>query len=125
MSCDCLSTMLSNSFRHSSFPSPRASIYLSALPFTPEHSLVSEKFCAMFPNTLIISDSRPSQWPTNIFVAEHHKGHVLCIVRSLDEKTFASISASSQQCVTVYVCDSEIGHCISGPFELRGLDLSD
>ena len=58
----------------------------------------------------------------NIFVAEHHKGHVLCIVRSLDEKTFASIS---QQCVTVYVCDSETGHCISGPFELRGLDPSD
>ena len=38
------------------------------------------------------------------------------------------ISVPLQQCATVYVCDSETGHCISGPFELKiyvigGLDL--
>ena len=100
-------------------------IYLSALPFTFERSLVDEKFRPRFPN---ISDSRPSQWPMIIFTAEHNKQPVECIVRSPDEKTFTSISVPLQQCATVYVCDSETGHCISGPFELKiyvigGLDL--
>jgi len=53
-----------------------------------------------------------------VFVAEHHKNSVKCIVLSPDEKTFASISEDA----TMYVCDSETGHCISGPFELRNLD---
>jgi len=88
-------------------------IYLSALPFTPECSLVGENFCPRFPNTLTISDGRPSQWPKNIFVAEHHKNDgVECIVLSPDEKTFVSSGIT-----TSYVCDSETGHCISGPFE--------
>ena len=89
-------------------------IYLSALPFAPEHSLVAEIFCPRFPNTLTISDGRPSQWPMIVFVAEHHRDDVWCIVLSPDEKTFASISEHA----TMYVCDSETGHCISGPFEL-------
>jgi len=55
-----------------------------------------------------------------VFVAEHHKDVVKCIVLSLDEKTFASISINA----IMYVCDSETGHCISGPFELRNLDFS-
>ena len=93
-------------------------IYLSALPFTPERSLVGQKFCPRFPNTLTISDGRPSQWPKDIFVAEHHKDPVQCIVLSPDEKTFVSISSSSSSGITTsYVCDSETGHCISGPFE--------
>ena len=55
-----------------------------------------------------------------VFVAEHHKDEVNCIVLSPDEKTFASISARA----TMYVCDSETGHCISGPFKLRNPDFS-
>ena len=54
----------------------------------------------------------------NIFVAEHHKNSVRCIVLSPDEKTFASMSGDA----TMYVCDTETGHCISGPFKLRNLD---
>jgi len=91
-------------------------IYLSALPFTPERSLVGEKFRPTFPNTLTISDGRPSQWPKNIFVAEHDKDSVECYVLSLDEKTFVSTSLS-RPIITSYVCNSETGHCISGPFE--------
>jgi len=90
-------------------------IYLSALPFAPECSLVAKKFCPRFPNTLMISDGRPSQWPIINFVAEHHRSAVSCIVSSPDEKTFVSISSHA----TMYVCDSETGHCISGPFELE------
>ena len=97
-------------------------IYLSALPFTPERSLVGENFRPKFPNTLTISDGRPSQWTKNIFVAEHHGDSVECIVLSPDEKTFVSTSSSSSSSsdITIsYVCDSETGHCISGPFESK------
>ena len=63
----------------------------------------------------MISDGRPSQWPMTVFVAEHHKKWVKCIVLSPDEKTFASIADDA----AMYVCDSQTGHCISGPFDLR------
>ena len=62
-----------------------------------------------------MSDGRPSQWPKNIFVAEHHEDLVMCIVLSPDGKTF--VSTSSWHMTTSYVCDSETGHCISGPFK--------
>ena len=96
-------------------------IYLSALPFAPERSLVAEKFRSRLPNTLTISDGRPSQWPMIVFVAEHHKDPVRCIVSSSDDKTLASVSENG----IIYVCDSETGHCISGPFQLTNVDLSD
>jgi len=89
-------------------------VYISALPFAPEESLVSRKFCPRFPNTLAITQGKPSQWPMVEFTAEHHKDQVQCLVFSLDDSTFASISPQ-----TMYVCDSKTGHCISGPFELR------
>ena len=42
-----------------------------------------------------------------------------CIALSPDEKTFASISVSPEKFATLYICDSETGHCISGPFEFK------
>jgi len=89
-------------------------VYISALPFAPEESLVARKFCPRVPNTLAITQGKSSQWPTEIFTAEHHKDRVWHLVFSLDESTFASISPQ-----TMYVCNSGTGHCISGPFELR------
>jgi len=50
-----------------------------------------------------------------VFTAEHHKDRVRDLVFSPDESTFASISDDKIMCV----CDSETGHCISGPFQLR------
>jgi len=38
---------------------------------------------------------------------------------SPDEKTFVSTSLSLESKATTYVCDSETGHRISGPFELE------
>ena len=94
--------------------SQRAShVYLSALPFAPEQSHVARKFCPRVPNTLAITQGKPSQWPMVVFTAEHHKTLVDYMVLSPDESTFNSISPQ-----TVYVCDSETGHRISGPFEL-------
>jgi len=43
-----------------------------------------------------------------IFTAEHNKQPVECIVRSLDEKTFTSISVPSQQCA-IDLCDRRVG----------------
>ena len=86
-------------------------IYLSALPFAPEHSLVAQKFSSRFPNTLTVTEGRPAQWPFTLFTAEH-EGSVWCLVFSPDEKTFAFILYGN-----VYICDSETGHLISGPFE--------
>jgi len=88
-------------------------VYLSALPFAPEQSHVAKKFCPRFPNTLAITQGKPSQWPMVVFTAEHHNTRVWHMVFSLDESTFASISSQ-----TMYACDSETGHRISGPFEL-------
>jgi len=89
-------------------------VYISALPFAPEESLVARKFCPRFPNTLAITQGKPSHWSMVEFTAEHHKDPVRLMVFSPDERTFASISLQ-----TMYVCDSETGHCISGPFELH------
>jgi len=96
-------------------------IYLSALPFSPECSLVADKFCLRFPNTLKVIEGRPVQWPMTIFTAEHHSrmDSVKCIAFSPDEKTFASIS-TEVGVIIMYICDSETGHRISGPFESEG-----
>ena len=88
-------------------------VYLSALPFAPEQSHVARKFCPRVPGTLAITQGKPSQWPMVVFTAEHHNAPVLHVVFSLDESAFASISLQ-----TMYICDSETGHRISGPFEL-------
>jgi len=87
-------------------------IYLSALPFSPERSLVADKFYSRFPNTLKVTQGRPVQWSMTIFTAEHHNNPVKFIVFSPDGKTFVSISIGA-----IYICDSETGHSISGPFE--------
>ena len=93
-------------------------IYLSALPFSPERSLVANNFCSRFPNTLKIVEGKPVQWPMTIFTAEHHNDSVKSIVFSPDGKTFASISTRFMNDIAImYICDSETGYCISGPFE--------
>jgi len=92
-------------------------IYVSSLSFVPEQSLVAKKFCSKFPNTAVVTEGKPSHWPMVVFTAEHHKGAVNCVF-SPDESTFASISASGDGIGIMSLCDSETGHCISGPFEL-------
>jgi len=50
-----------------------------------------------------------------VFTAEHHDEELNNVIFSPDESAFASMSFSD-----MYVCDTETGHCISGPFELAG-----
>ena len=80
-------------------------IYVSSLSFAPEQSLVATEFRSRFPNTIVVTEGKPSQWPMTVFTAEHHKDGVHCLVFSPDESTFASISDDEIMCV----CDSEIG----------------
>jgi len=79
----------------------------------PEQSLVTTKFHSGFPNTIVVTEEKPSQWPMTVFTAEHHKDCVHHLVFSPDESTFASISFG-----TICVCDFETDHCISGSFQL-------
>jgi len=97
-------------------------IYVSSLSFAPEQSLVATKFRSRFPNTIVVTEGKPSQWPMTVFIAEHHKSPVYCMVLSPDENTFASISRTNHK-IIMCVCDSETGHCISGPFELPHNEL--
>ena len=90
-------------------------IYVSALSFAPKQSLVATKFRLGFPNIVAVTEGQPDQWPMVIFTAEHHKDDVYCIF-SPNQRTFASISAYNG--IIMCVCDSETGHCISGPFML-------
>ena len=97
-------------------------LYISALPFAPEQSRVARKFHSRFPNTLVVAEGKLSQWPMVVFTAEHHKDPVKYVSFSLDESTFVS-TLGLGRFQTVYVCDSETGHCISGPCELPNLGI--
>jgi len=88
-------------------------VYLSALPFAPEESHVARKFRLRFPNTFVVAQRKPSQWPMAVFTAEHHQYPVNDVAFSPDKSTFFSRSGD-----TVCICDSETGHCISGPFKM-------
>ena len=87
-------------------------VYLSALPFAPEESHVARKFSSRFPNTFMVTEGKASQWPTVAFTAEHHKGAVWNVAFSPDESTFSSRSEDA-----TYICDSETGRRILGPFD--------
>ena len=93
-------------------------VYLSALPFAPEKSHVARKFCLRFPNTFVVTEGKPNQWPMVVFTTEHQKYPVNEIAFSPDESTFSyqpghRYSSSGD---TTYICDSETGRCILGPF---------
>ena len=95
-----------------------AHVYLSALPFAPEQSHVARKFCLRFPNTLVVTQGKPSQWSMAVFTAEHLKEPVSNMAFSPDESTFLSGSQmiSPRLEGITYICDSETGRCISGLF---------
>jgi len=95
-----------------------AHVYLSALPFAPEQSHVARKFCLRFPNTLVVTQGKPSQWSMAVFTAEHLKEPVSDMAFSPDESIFlfeSQIISPRLEGVT-YICDSETGRCISGLF---------
>ena len=69
---------------------------------------------------LAVIEGRLAQWPFTLFIVEHDKGFVNCLIFSPDEKIFVFISSFHK----VYIYDSETGYLILGPFELKSLRYS-
>jgi WD40 repeat protein len=91
-------------------------IYISALPFTPEHTSIAKHFLPRFPHILALSIGKPTDWSPCVFTSEHHTHWVKFVAFSPDEKYFVSASEEKSVCV----CDSETGNLISGPFTSTG-----
>ncbi|KAF5343392.1 hypothetical protein D9756_011626 [Leucocoprinus leucothites] len=87
-------------------------IYLSALPFAPEESLVAKYFLPRFPQLLVLDTGKPNHWSSCVFVSEYHRHGITAIALSPDEKIFASGNEGGEICIW----DSETGILISGPF---------
>ncbi|KAF5362360.1 hypothetical protein D9756_002793 [Leucocoprinus leucothites] len=105
-------------------------IYLSALPFAPEQSLVGKYFLPRFPRLLTLTTGKPDHWSQCVFVLESNLNDpITAVTFSHDERSFASVSRKGSICIW----DSEMGIQISGPFTIQstqpgfnisGLDFS-
>ncbi|KAF5362000.1 hypothetical protein D9756_002768 [Leucocoprinus leucothites] len=95
-------------------------IYLSALPFAPEESLVAKYFLPGFPRLLALDTGKPSHWSPCVFVSEYHKAPIGAIAFSPDETIFASGDWDGKICIW----DSATGILISGPLIRSARDVS-
>ena len=87
-------------------------MYLSALPFAPIESKVSEKYLPNYPNTLEIQIGKVNQWPAIHLVIEGHEP-IDSVAFSPDGKQIVSGSYDK----TIRVRDAQTGNIISGPSE--------
>src|SRR5277367_3642184 len=88
-------------------------IYLSALPFAPETSLVSQTYLHKFPRILRVQYGKVATWPVIKNVFYGHKAEVTSVVFSPDGKRIASGSWDK----TIRIWNAETGDLISAPFE--------
>ena len=86
---------------------------MSALPFSPSGSKVSEYFLQQFPNTFSVLNGQDPHWPALLSVLEGHTSAVLSVAFSPDGKYVVSGSWDK----TIRVWDAEKGNTVSGPFE--------
>ncbi|KAJ3575778.1 hypothetical protein NP233_g867 [Leucocoprinus birnbaumii] len=90
-------------------------IYLSALPFAPDQSLITQHFLYKFPKILKFTIGKADRWSSCLFISIH-PAHTVRIVTGIcctsDESLFASESYEG----TICVWDNENGNLISGPF---------
>ncbi|KAF9459713.1 WD40-repeat-containing domain protein [Collybia nuda] len=88
-------------------------IYLSALPFTPTTSLVSQRYLSRFPQTLSLQTGRVTDWPAIQYVAEGHADSVNSVAFSRNGKYLVSGSTDK----TIRLWDTETGGLVIGPFK--------
>src|SRR6202021_4149041 len=88
-------------------------IYLSALPFAPEKSLVSQTYLKKYPGVLRVQYGKASDWPAIKNVLYGHKRGVNSIAFSPDGRYIASGSSDK----TIRIWDAETGDVVLRPFE--------
>jgi len=87
-------------------------IYLSALPFAPKQSLISQQYLPQFPNTISLLTGKAASWPAIPHVLTWHSGAVLSVSFSPDGERVVSGSEDK----TIRIWDIETGDMVSGPF---------
>ncbi|PVG01360.1 WD40 repeat-like protein [Serendipita vermifera] len=86
-------------------------IYLSALPFTPRSSVVSQLYFGRYPKTITVEDGGHSDWPNLHGIWFGHQRQINSISISPDGKRVVSGSHD----LTIRVWDAETGETIIGP----------
>ncbi|KZP05641.1 WD40 repeat-like protein [Athelia psychrophila] len=86
-------------------------IYLSALPFAPRKSLVSQTYLPRYPSLMRLKSSKLNQWPAELKKFEGHSQIVFSIAYSPDGTHI--ISGSEDKSVRVW--DAETGAVTAGP----------
>ncbi|KZP10837.1 WD40 repeat-like protein [Athelia psychrophila] len=89
-------------------------IYLSALPFAPTLSLVSQKYLPKHPSTIHLKSGSVQSWPAALKTLEGHKDTVRAVAYSPDGSHIASGSSDE----TIRIWDAETGEAVGEP--LRG-----
>ncbi|KAF7967198.1 hypothetical protein HWV62_35584 [Athelia sp. TMB] len=87
-------------------------IYLSALPFAPTHSLVSQTYLPQYPSTAGLKAGKLDRWPAMLKTFEVHTGAVWAVACSPNGNRIASASADG----TIRVCETETGETVGTPF---------
>ncbi|KZP10853.1 hypothetical protein FIBSPDRAFT_757549 [Athelia psychrophila] len=89
-------------------------IYLSALPFAPTQSLVSQQYLPRYPSTIHLKSGSVQRWPAALKTLEGHKDTVRAVAYSPDGSHIASGSSDE----TIRIWDAETGEAEGEP--LRG-----
>ncbi|KZP17859.1 WD40 repeat-like protein [Athelia psychrophila] len=83
-------------------------IYLSALPFAPKLSLVSQQYLPRYPSTIHLKSGGVQKWPAALRTFEGHKKSVRAVAYSLDGTHI--VSGSSDK--TIQIWDAETGEAV-------------
>jgi WD40 repeat protein len=86
-------------------------LYLSALPFAPKHSRISQEFLPKFPQLLTVATGKAIDWPAMLCILTGHTGSVYSVTFSEDGRRVVSGSFDE----TIHIWDAESGKVISGP----------
>ncbi|KAF7974594.1 hypothetical protein HWV62_11872 [Athelia sp. TMB] len=87
-------------------------IYLSALPFAPESSLISKQYSRHFPGVLQLLSGSLDNWPAALKTIEGHTKTVTSVSYSPDGRHIVSVSWDE----SMYIWDAETGEIAAGPF---------
>ncbi|KAF7971105.1 hypothetical protein HWV62_22028 [Athelia sp. TMB] len=90
-----------------------AHIYLSALPFAPSQSLVSQTYLPQYPSTARLKVGKLDWWPVILKIFEDHVDAVWAVAYSPNGKRIASASADR----TIRVWDTETGEAVGAPIK--------